>query len=266
MKEVSVIIPMHNSSKHIKQCLESVINQTYNNLEIIVVDDASEDNSISVVNDLKQYYNLLENPISNNNTSSENVNKSLKLIKLPQNLGAAKARNKGIEEATGDYICFLDADDYWTLDKIEKQVKFMEENNYTFIYGNYEFLKPDGKTTIANVPTNLKYNQALKNTAIFTSTVMFNMNKLTKKDIYMPDIRKGQDTATWWQVLKKGITAYGMQEVLVTYRVGEGSSLSSNKTKALKRTWDLYKREEIGFLKKIYCFMCYIKNAIKRRI
>ena len=170
------------------------------------------------------------------------------------------------KQLAGEYICFLDSDDYWVLDKIEKQVKFIEENNYTFIYGNYKFLKPDGKTTIANVPKSLTYNKALKNTAIFTSTVMFNMNKLTKEDIYMPDIKKGQDTATWWQVLKKGITAYGIQEVLATYRVGEGNSLSSNKIKALKRTWQLYKREDIGYFKKIYCFMCYVVNAIKRRV
>ena len=254
MKKVSCIIPIHNSSKHIKQCLESVINQTYNNIEIIVVDDASEDDSIDIVKSLSKQYNLFDNK------------KDIILIRLDQNVGAAKARNNGIEQAKGEYICFLDADDYWALDKIEKQVKFMEENNHTFIYSNYEFLKPNGKTTIANVPERLIYKEALKNTAIFTSTVMFNMNKLTKEDIYMPDIKRGQDTATWWQVLKKGITAYGMQEVLTTYRVGECSSLSSNKFRALKRTWALYKREEISYFKKIYCFICYTINAVKRRI
>ena len=110
MKKVSVIIPMHNNSKHIKQCIESVINQTYNNIEIIVVDDASKDNSVYLVNDLKQYYNLLENPISKNGISSENVNiinKSLKIIKLTQNVGAAVARNKGIEAASRRIYLFF---------------------------------------------------------------------------------------------------------------------------------------------------------------
>lgn len=115
------------------------------------------------------------------------------------------------------------------------------------------------------MPKSLNYKQALKNTAIFTSTVMFNMNHLNKEDIYMPNLRRGQDTATWWQILKKGIMAYGMEDVIAIYRVGE-NSLSSNKFKALKRTWDLYKREDINYFKKIYCFLCYIKNAIKRRI
>lgn len=243
MKKVSVIIPMHNSSKHIKECIESVINQTYKNIEIIVVDDASVDNSAEII---------------------KSINDSrIKMLELKDNLGAAIARNKGIEIATGDYICFLDSDDYWVLDKLVKQVKFSETNNYTFIYSGYEFLK-NNKTHIAHVQLSINYNQALKNTTIFTSTVMFNMQYLKKEDIYMPNV-ESEDTATWWQVLKKGITAYGIDEPLAVYRVGE-KSLSSNKIKALKRTWNLYKREDISFIKRIYCFIFYIINAIKRRI
>ena len=81
----------------------------------------------------------------------------------------------------------------------------------------------------------------------------------------MPNIQRGQDTATWWKVLKTGINAYGIDEVLSFYRVGE-KSLSSNKFKALKRSWNLYKREDISYIKKIYCFICYVFNAIKRRL
>lgn len=243
MKKVSVIIPVYNSSKHIKECLESVINQTYKNIEIIVVDDASSDNSTEIIKNLND--------------------PRINIIQLKQNLGVARARNKGIEIATGDYICFLDSDDYWILDKLEKQVKFIEANNYTFIYAGYKFLK-NNKTHIAHVPLSINYSQALKNTTIFTSTVMFNMQYLKKEDIYMPNV-ESEDTATWWQVLKKGITAYGIDEPLAVYRVGE-KSLSSNKIKALKRTWDLYKREDISYIKRVYCFIFYIINAIKRRV
>ncbi len=243
MKRVSVIIPVYNSSKHIKECIESVINQTYNNIEIIVVDDAGSDNSVEII---------------------KSINDSrIKILELKQNVGVAMARNKGIEIATGDYICFLDSDDYWILDKLEKQVKFIEANNYKFIYSGYEFLK-NNKTHKAHVPLSINYNQALKNTTIFTSTIMFNMQYLKKEDIYMPNV-KSEDTATWWKVLKKVITAYGIDEPLAVYRVGE-KSLSSNKIKALKRTWNLYKRENISFIKRIYCFIFYIINAIKRRI
>ena len=244
MKKVSVIIPIYNSSKHIKECLESVVNQTYKNIEIIVVDDKSTDNSVEIVKNIKD--------------------DRIKIIAQKQNIGAAMTRNRGIDEALGEYICFLDSDDYWFLDKIEKQVNFMEENNYTFIYGAYSYLK-NGNIKKAKIPKSLNYKQSLKNHAIFTSTVMLNMEHLKKEDIYMPNIRRGQDTVTWWQILKKGYTAYGITDVLSIYRVGE-KSLSSNKFKSIKRTWALFKREDLNFIKRLYCFLCYGFNAAKRRL
>ena len=244
MKNISIIIPMHNSSKHIEECLESVINQTYKNLEIILVDDASKDNCVELV---KKY----------------NDNR-IKVIELKENVGAGLARNKGIEEATGSYICFLDSDDYWAKDKLEKQVKFIEDNNYTFIYGGYDYLK-NGKRKKAKVPKNLNYNQLLKDHSIFTSTVMLNMEHLKKEDIYMPNLKRGQDYGAWWNILKEGITAYGITDTLAIYRVGE-KSLSSNKFKAIAETWYLFKRENMGFFKRLYYFSCYAFYAVKRRL
>ena len=242
MKKVSVIIPVYNSSKSIKDCLDSVIKQTYKNLEIILIDDKSSDNSVDIIKTYKD--------------------NRIRFIELEENSGAAIARNKGIEISTGDYICFIDSDDYWKLNKIEKQVKFIK--NKEFIYSGYAYYK-NGKTHDVKVPKKLNYKQAVKNTTIFTSTVMFNMNKLKKEDIYMPNVKRGQDTLTWWKILKKGITAYGINEVLAFYRVGS-SSLSHNKFKALKRTWKIYKQEDLKPTKRVYCYLCYIKNAIKRRL
>ena len=124
----------------------------------------------------------------------------------------------------------------------------------------------NGKKKRVRVPKLLTYKEALKNTTIFTSTVMFNMNYLSKDDIYMPNIRRGQDTATWWNILKKEITAYAMNEVLSVYRIDNKTSLSSNKFTALKRTWKIYKMQDTNFFKRLYYFNCYIFNAIKRRI
>ena len=242
MKKVSVIIPMHNSSKYILECINSVINQTYKNLEIILIDDKSTDDTLKKVSSIKD--------------------KRIKLIKFKKNEGAAKARNKGIEEATGDYLCFLDSDDYWVKDKIRKQVEFIKDK--AFIYSKYLYLR-NGKTHVANVPKSLTYNQLLRNSAIFTSTVMLNMKYLDKEDIYMPDIKMGQDYGSWYKILKRVGKAYGLQEVLSIYRVGN-KSLSSNKIKAVKRTWNLYKMENLPFLKRIICFTCYAFNAVKRRI
>ncbi|MBO4292771.1 MAG: glycosyltransferase family 2 protein [Clostridia bacterium] len=244
MKKITVITPMNNSSKHIIECLESAINQTYKNLEIIVIDDASKDNSLELVKNIKD--------------------NRIRVIELKENVGAGMARNKGIEAATGDYICFLDSDDYWVLDKIERQVKFMEENNYTFIYGGYDYLR-NGKRKKAKVPKYVNYKQLLKNHTVFTSTVMLNMEHLKKEDILMPDLRRGQDYGTWWSILKKGITAHAITDTIAIYRVGE-KSLSSNKFKATNRTWNLFKREELNIFKRLFYFSCYSFNAVKRRI
>lgn len=242
MKKVSVIIPVYNSEKYLKQCLDSVLSQTYKNLEIICIDDCSTDKSVKII---------------------KSINDSrIKLIKLKTNSGAGVCRNKGIDVATGDYICFLDSDDYWYLDKIEKQINFIE--NKAFIYSKYLYLNGNN-THVARVPKILTYKGLLKNSAIFTSTVMLNMNYLDKKDIYMPNIRMGQDYGAWYKVIKKVKVAYGMQDVLSIYRVGE-KSLSSNKLKAIKRTWNLYKSESIPLIKRMYFFICYAYNAVIRRI
>lgn len=242
MKKVSIIIPVYNSSKYIKECINSVINQSYKNLEIIIVNDKSTDNSLSIINSFKD--------------------KRIKVINLDKNSGVSIARNKGIEVSTGDLICFLDSDDYWNLKKIERQVKFIK--NKAFIYSDYEFLKGTKRHRV-KVPKSITYKEALKNTTIFTSTVMFNMEYLSKEDIYMPNIRLGQDSSTWWKVLKKVNIAYGMNDCLSIYRVGS-ISLSSNKIKSVIGTWNILKMENLNIFIRTYYFICYIFNAIKRRI
>ena len=242
MKKVSIIVPVYNSSKYLNECINSIINQTYKNLEIIIVNDNSTDNSLDIINSFND--------------------KRIKVINLKENSGVSIARNKGVEKSTGDLICFLDSDDYWDLKKIEKQVKFIEDK--AFIYSDYEYLY-NGKRKRVKVPKTITYKEALKNTTIFTSTVMFNMKYVNKEDIYMPNIKRGGDSSTWWKVLKKVRKAYGMNEVFSIYRI-DGKSLSSNKISALKRTWKILKLENINIFKRIYYFICYIFNAIKRRI
>ena len=239
---ISIIVPIYMIDRYLGICIESIINQTYKNLEIIRIDDKSTDNSVELIKNIKD--------------------KRIKLIELNTNSGAAIARNKGIEASTGDYICFLDSDDYWKIKKIEKQVKFIK--NKSFIYSEYLYLK-NNKTHIAHVPKSLTYEQLLKNSAIFTSTVMLNMKYLTKEDIYMPNMRMGQDYGAWYKILKKVNIAYGIQDPLSIYRVGN-KSLSSNKFKAMKRTWNLYIMEKLPLIKRINCFTCYAYNAVRRRI
>ena len=144
----------------------------------------------------------------------------------------------------------------------------METNEYEFTYTNYEFTDENGNKTgkIVNVPNELTYKQALKNTTIFTSTVIFNVERLGKELISMPNVRRGQDTATWWKVLKTGVIAHGMNESLSLYR-RSNNTLSANKIKALKRTWNLYRNvEKLSLIRSFYYFCWYCFNAVKRRI
>lgn len=245
---VSIIVPVYNAEKFLKDTINTVLSQTYNNWELILIDDCSTDNS----KDLIEKY----------------VKKDARInyFKQEKNGGPAFARNKGIELSNGRYICFLDADDLWEKEKIEKQVNFMNETDSAFSFTGYEFTdengKPNGKKVF--VPNTINYNQALKNTTIWTSTVMFDMSKLSKKDVYMPNV-KSEDTACWWKVLKKIDFAYGLNEVLSFYRRTHGT-LSSNKIEAIKRIWNLYRNvEKTGFLKSITNFICYAFNAVKRR-
>lgn len=247
-KLISIIIPLYNCEKFILDTVKTIQEQTYENWEAIFVNDCSTDKSVEK---LKPY-----------------LSEKIKIINLEKNSGAAITRNIGIENAKGEYIAFLDADDFWHKEKLEKQIEFMEKNNYTFTCTNYEYTDEYGNRTgkVARVPKILNYNEALKNTIIFTSTVMFNVNKLGKELIKMPNLRRGQDTATWWKVLRNGNTVYGLDIVLSYYR-RSSNTLSSNKFKALKRTWKLYREAEgLSTIKSGYYFLHYLANAIKRRV
>lgn len=245
---ITVIIPIYNCEKYIKQAIESVKKQSFKKWEMIIIDDNSTDNSLEIVEK-----NILD------------VKEKVMIIKLKQNQGVAISRNLGIEKAKGKYIAFLDGDDIWEKEKLEKQVEFMNDNNYEFTYTGFKYLK-DKKTKSVKAPKYFTYKKELKNTMILTSTVMLDVEKLGKDIIKMPNIKRGQDTATWWQILKKGYIAYGLNEQLTYYRQVE-NSLSHNKIKASKRTWDLYRKvEKFGILKSLYYFCFYAINAIRRRI
>ena len=246
---VSIIIPVHNSEKFIKETIKTVQNQTYKNYELILVNDCSTDNSKKII----------EEEIKKDN--------KIKLINLKENFGAAIARNTGIDNSKGKYIAFLDADDLWEKEKLEKQIEFMSKNEYEFTFTGYEFADKNGKGNgkIVHVPSKINYKQALKNTTIWTSTVMFDIEKLGKELINMPNV-KSEDTATWWKVLKQGYIAYGLNEILSYYRRSE-HTLSSNKYKAIKRTWKLYRKvENLNLIYSMYNFCFYVINAVRRRI
>jgi len=251
-KKVSIIVPVYNASAYIEQTIKMVFEQTYDDFELILIDDNSTDDSLYVIN----------KTITMNNLSSKVV-----VIENEKNLGAASSRNAGIERALGRYIAFLDADDVWICDKLESQVEFMEKENAAFSYTSYEFgdenANPTGK--VVRALSELDFKMALTRTIIFTSTVMFDLAKIKKEDIYMPII-ESEDTATWWSILKKGYVARGFDKVMTIYRRPR-KSLSSNKFKAIKRIYGLYINiADLPRCKAICCMFMWAFRATLRRI
>lgn len=248
---VSIIVPVYRAADYIAETIEMVKRQTYGNWELILVDDCSPDDSADII---KEICNLEETG-------------RIRLIRKECNEGAAQARNTGIEAAVGRYIAFLDADDIWFPNKLERELAFMKEKQAAFVFSAYEFGDEDAKGTgkIVKAPERLTYKKALTRTVIFTSTVMFDMSKLNKAQIRMPNV-ESEDTAAWWKILKSGYTAYGLNEVLAIYR-RPSKSLSSNKITAIKRIWNLYRKEEkLTISVSVFCFCMWAVRAVLRRI
>ena len=144
---------------------------------------------------------------------------------------------------------------------------FMEETKAAFSFTGYEFADENGKGLgkIVRVPQTISYKEALKNTTIFTSTVMFDLEQIPKSELEMPQI-KSEDTALWWRVLRGGRLAYGLDENLVKYRRA-GKSLSSNKLEAIRRIWNLYRKAEgMSIASSAYHFCFWAVKAVRRRI
>ncbi len=245
---VSIITPVYNAERFLSDTIKSVQNQTYKNWEILLIDDCSKDNSAQIIKEFQKYDNRI------------------KYIKLKKNSGASVSRNEGIRNAKGRFIAFVDSDDIWKPEKLEIQIKYMLKENLGFTFTSYRYMKENGELTnkIAKAPSKINYNGLLKNTIIGCSTVVIDREIVDYFE--MPLVRRGQDTATWLQILRKEKYAYGIEQDLVNYRL-VGESLSSNKIIALKRTWNTYRNvEKLGLLKSSYVFCFYVFNAIKKRI
>lgn len=243
---ISVIIPVYNVEKYIDRTLNSVFAQTYKNFEIILIDDQSSDSSADII---KKY---------------QETHPEIIYYLQSENRGAGYARNKALELAKGQYVAFLDADDMWKPDKLEKQIDFLKEKNGSFCFAAIEMI--DGDDNVIKGKRNIKdevdYNFLLSNTIIPTSGVL--IDREIKGDFRMHIRRGGQDYATWLKLLKDGSKAYGMNEALVKYRI-DGKSLSSNKLKSIGQIWEIQTQdEEISKLKAAMNICKWVVNSIKK--
>lgn len=242
---VSIIMPLYNSEKFIRETLDSILKQTYKNFEVLITDDLSKDKGPKIVLEYQK------------------KDSRIKYFKLSKNSGAAVARNNSIEKSLGKYIAFLDSDDIWKENKLEKQIDFMEKNNYLFTYTEYEQILEDGTKTNKKISAlkKIDYSSALYYNPIGCLTAIYNAEKLGK--IYMPLIRKRQDYGLWLKILKM-TDGHGLNQNLAEYRLRK-ESMSANKIEMIKWHWKLYREiEKFSIIRSVFHVLIYIFIKISR--
>jgi teichuronic acid biosynthesis glycosyltransferase TuaG len=235
MELVSIITPSFNSEKFIAETIQSVRNQTYQNWEMIIVDDCSTDHTVAIVAKMA----LLDNRIQ--------------LFQSEENSGTGIARNRALQKAKGRYISFLDADDLWKPQKLEIQIKFLKNNNFPFTFSFYDCINEQGKELSKRVeaPRNLSYRQLFFCNYVGNLTGIYDVNHFGK--IAISSIRKRQDWMLWLIILKKVKSAKPIPESLAFYRIRE-NSISASKIDLLKHNFGVYRKFH-GF-NLVYSLLC----------
>jgi len=244
-KIVSVIVPVYNGEKYIVETIKSILNQSYENIEIIICDNNSTDNTLTLLKKFKK-------------------EKNIQIVNCKKK-GVSHARNMAIEKAKGDYIAFLDSDDLWYKNKIKKQIEFMENNNVDLCYCKYDYIDNNSKQ-LSRKPRKIQlkatYQSLLKDNYIGTLTVVINKEKV--KDIAFKEIHH-EDLVLWLNLIKQRYNFMGIKEVLASYRVSD-NSLSSNKKQSAMWRYNIYRKVEgFSFFKSMYYFTIYAINSVIKR-
>lgn len=216
---VSIVMPSYNTAKYIGDSIESVIAQTYRNWELLIVDDCSTDNSNEVIMGYQD--------------------PRIVLLKNKKNSGAALSRNYALREAKGKWVAFLDSDDTWVADKLEKQISYMKENGYAFTFTDYRICLNGEWMPYINTGPNVVNKRKMYDYCYFsTITVMYDREKIGL--IQIADLRKNNDYAMWLQAIEKS-NAYRLPECLSYYIKHEGSVSSGAKTKLIRWHYKLFR-------------------------
>ena len=247
MNKVSVITPAYNAAPFLEETVKSVQNQTFTDWEMIIVDDCSNDLTFAIAQNLAR-----KDP-------------RIKVFQNDRNSGVAITRNRALESANGKYVAFLDSDDLWLPQKLERQIEFMESKQYVFTYTNYK--KFDSKTgkqqdRVIKAPAVMTAKQLYGDTSIGCLTVMVNREKTGP--FYMPLLDHTEDNVTWQQLLARGYTGHRLDMVLSLYREGN-SSLTSGKKKAAMQQWNTYRDYyKFSIPTSLFYFTQYAYHAIKK--
>lgn len=242
---VSVIMAAYNAEKTIEQSINSVLNQTYPAVELLVVDDYSQDRTVK----------LVENIMARDNR--------VRLIYNKENSGVSYTRKHGLEEAKGAWIAILDSDDIWAPEKLEKQIILQKKMNADLLFTGSAFMDSDGQPIdwYLHSPSEVTYRHLLK------QNVLSNSSSLVRKELYEKHYAVGdgmhEDFAVWLGILKEGKKAYGVDEPLLTYRIAK-SSKSGNKIKAAKMNWNTYRYIGLNPLSAFYYECWYVVKGLMK--
>lgn len=248
MALVSVVVPCYNCEKFVGDTIESVLNQTFENWELILVDDCSSDSTFEVI------------------SGFANKDSRIVAMKMPVNGGAGAARNLALDNARGQYIAFLDSDDVWFNNKLERQLDALKDEKYAICHTSYIVVDEKGNQVAGGVQASRSIGLAemMKKTEIGMSTAM--VNKKVIGEFRLSLIRNRQDAKLWMDILATGNRSIGIEEPLSKYRIRNGQ-VSSNKLKMVWITFKLYMQfSKIGYFRRFWYFSNYCLSAVLKRL
>jgi len=240
---VSIVMPAYNCGKYVVEAINSVLAQTYRNWELLVLDDGSKDNTLRIIEEFSQ------------------KDSRIKAVPNGKNMGVSATRNRGIELASGEWIAFLDSDDMWKPEKLEKQFEIVEKEAAEFLFTGSSYINEEGEPYkgIFEVPEKITYKKLRNQNVISCSSVLvrkkyFEHIKMEKDEIH-------EDYAVWLRILKLGVIAFGVNEPLLIYRISRNSK-SGNKMKTVKMTYKVFRFVGINPIGSAYFMMRHVIASV----
>jgi teichuronic acid biosynthesis glycosyltransferase TuaG len=240
---VSIVMPAYNCEKYVIEAINSVLAQTYRNWELLVLDDGSKDNTLRIIEEFSQ------------------KDSRIKALPNGKNMGVSATRNRGIELASGDWIAFLDSDDMWEPEKLEKQFEIVEKEAAEFLFTGSSYVNEEGEPYkgIFEVPEKITYKKLRNQNVISCSSVL--IKKKYFENIKMEKDEMHEDYAVWLRVLKLGIKAFGVNEPLLIYRISKNSK-SGNKMKTVKMTYKVFRFVGINPIGSAYFMLRHVIASV----
>lgn len=240
---VSIVMPAYNCEKYVVEAINSILTQTYRNWELLVLDDGSKDNTLQIIEEFSQ------------------KDSRIKALPNGKNMGVSATRNRGIELASGEWIAFLDSDDMWNSEKLEKQFEIVEKEAAEFLFTGSSYINEEGEPYkgIFEVPEKITYKKLRNQNVISCSSVL--VKKKYFENIKMEKDEMHEDYAVWLRILKLGVTAFGVNEPLLIYRNSRNSK-SGNKMKTVKMTYKVFRFVGINPIGSAYFMMRHVIASV----